>query len=44
MNRVNAKRIGAAVLGLVAGIVTLPIAVVVWPVVFAWFLYNEEDD
>ncbi len=33
-----------AALGLGLGIVTLPLAVVLWPAICTWFFYNEADD
>lgn len=30
-------------LGLLAGIVTIPLMVIVWPFFLAWFLANERD-
>ncbi len=33
-----------ATLGLAAGIVTLPLAIFAWPILAAWFMYNETDD
>lgn len=37
------KRFTAACLGLLAGLVTVPLAIIVWPFVVAWFLYNESE-
>ena len=37
------RRILTALLGLAAGIVTAPLALVAWPVFLAWFLYNETE-
>ena len=35
----------AALCGLVLGIATIPlVAIVAWPFLVAWFLYNEEED
>ena len=33
----------AALFGFAAGIVTAPIAFVVWPLFLAWFAYNETE-
>ena len=38
------KRIFNAALGLAAGIVTAPLAVVAWPFAVAIFMYNETDE
>ena len=38
------RRIFTALLGLAAGIITWPIAAIVWPAFCAWFLYNESED
>lgn len=43
MNIKHRKLLNAA-LGLAAGIFTLPLAVVAWPILFAWFMWNETDD
>ena len=32
-----------AALGLVAGIVTAPLALVIWPAFLAWFMFNEAE-
>lgn len=37
-------RLFAALLGLVAGIVTAPLALVAWPTFLAWFAFNESDE
>ena len=41
---VNAKKLANGLLGLAAGIVTAPLAVIIWPLFAAWFLYNETED
>lgn len=33
-----------AILGLSVGIITAPLAFVIWPVFLAWYLYNEADE
>ena len=33
-----------ALLGFAAGIVTLPLAILAWPILAAWFAWNETDD
>lgn len=33
----NKRKVANAALGLAAGIVTLPLAVVAWPILAAWF-------
>lgn len=38
------RRLLNAALGLAAGLVTAPLALVAWPAFLAWFLYNESDD
>ena len=40
----KARKILNALLGLVAGIVTAPLAVVAWPFAVAIFMYNETDE
>lgn len=40
---VPVRRHLAALLGFVAGLCTLPLALIVWPVMIAVFLYNEEE-
>ena len=37
------RRIFAALLGLAAGIVTAPLALVAWPAFLAWFMFNESE-
>ena len=37
------RRILNAALGLAAGIVTLPLAIFAWPILAAWFFWNEAD-
>ena len=39
----TARKLFAAIVGFVAGVVTWPIVAVAWPFVVAWFLWNEED-
>ena len=43
MNIKHRKLLNAA-LGLAAGIVTLPIAIFAWPILAAWFAWDETDD
>ena len=38
------RRILNAILGLAVGIITLPLAIVAWPILSAWFLMNETED
>ena len=38
------KRLLNAAIGLGLGIVTLPLAAVLWPAICTWFFYNETDD
>ena len=33
-----------ALLGFAAGIVTLPLAIFAWPILAAWFFWNETDE
>lgn len=40
----NAKQLANGLLGLAAGIVTAPLAVIIWPLFASWFLYNETED
>lgn len=37
------RKIANAALGLAAGIVTLPLAIVAWPILAAWFAWRETD-
>ena len=37
------KRILSAALGLAAGLITAPFALVAWPFFLAWYLYNENE-
>lgn len=39
----TSRRICNAALGLGLGIVTLPLAAVLWPAICAWFFFNETD-
>lgn len=39
----KARKILNALLGLAAGIVTAPLAPIVWPIALAWFMYNETE-
>lgn len=43
MNTKHQKLLNA-LLGFAAGIVTLPIAIFAWPILAAWFMWNETDD
>ena len=38
------RRIFAALVGLVAGAVTAPLAAVAWPFALAWFMFNEVEE
>ena len=38
------RKIANALLGFAAGIVTMPLAIFAWPILAAWFLWNETDD
>ena len=40
----NTKKIANGLLGLAAGVATAPLAVIIWPLFVAWFLYNETED
>ena len=40
----TARRVFAALCGLVAGIVTAPFALAAWPAFLAWFAYNETEE
>ena len=40
----KSRKLFAALLGLAAGIVTDPLALLIWPCALAWFLYNEMED
>lgn len=40
----NVKKYLAAALGLTVGIITLPVALIVFPAFAAWFFYNEISD
>lgn len=37
------RRILSAALGLAAGLITAPFAMLAWPAFLAWFLYNESE-
>jgi len=39
----TSRRICNAALGLCLGIVTLPLAAVLWPAICSWFFFNETD-
>lgn len=41
--RGSLRRTVLAAFGMVAGIVTAPLVAVVWPLAFAWWLWNEAD-
>lgn len=43
MSNRNRKMLNA-LLGFAAGIVTLPLAIFAWPLLAAWFVYNEKDE
>ena len=38
------RKLLAALFGLAVGIVSDPLALIVWPAFCAWFMYNEEED
>ena len=38
------RKLFAALLGFVTGVITWPLAAITWPFVCAWYLYNEEDE
>lgn len=44
MKNAKLRKLLAALLGFAAGVVSDPLALVVWPIFVAWFLYNESDD
>lgn len=37
------RKLANAALGLAAGIITMPLAIVVWPIFAAWFFWHETD-
>ena len=37
----NIKKIAYAALGFVAGVVSIPLMVIGWPIMTAWFMWNE---
>ena len=37
-------KLGNGVLGLVAGVASLPVMIVVWPIMSAWWIANETED
>ncbi len=37
------RKLANALLGLAAGIVTAPIAMLAWPFYLAWFMWNESE-
>lgn len=44
MKNVKLRKLLAALLGFAAGVVSDPLALLIWPCFVAWFLYNESDD
>lgn len=38
------KKFAASVAGFIAGIVSLPLMIIAWPVTVAWFCWSEMDD
>ena len=44
MKNVKLRKLLAALLGFAAGVVSDPLALLIWPIFVAWFLYNEADD
>ena len=38
------RKLPNGALGLAIGIFTLPLAIAAWPILFAWFLWNETDE
>lgn len=43
MVKVTREKVGRAILGLLAGIVSIPMAIICWPIFVAVYLYNMED-
>ena len=37
------RRIANAILGFVAGIVSIPLVALIWPMFAAWYMFNETD-
>ena len=37
------RKLTAAVCAFAAGVMTAPLAAVAWPLVLAWFAFNEEE-
>lgn len=44
MKNAKLRKLLAALLGFAAGVVSDPLALLIWPFFVAWFLYNESDD
>ena len=40
---VTRRKIANALLGLAAGLITLPLAILAWPILAAWFFWDETD-
>ena len=38
------RRLINALMGFFGGVMTSPLAVIVWPVVLAWFMWKETDE
>lgn len=38
------RRIIASIIGVAAGIITIPIAAIIWPIFLAYFFFNESED
>ena len=38
------RKIVASIIGLVAGAITIPIAVFIWPLFLAYFFFNESEE
>lgn len=39
----NKRKLLNALLGLAAGLITLPLAILAWPILAAWFFWDETD-
>lgn len=40
----NLRKLANAILGLAAGVITLPLAIFAWPLFAAWFFWNEAKE
>lgn len=38
------RKIVASIIGLIAGAITIPIVVFIWPIFLAYFFFNESEE